>query len=130
MMNPAGKTKLKDNVKEREIMDTSTELFIRPVKMSYNTHPDSQLQSDMTMIGLIILSILVMGVICSMGNSHDSNRDCALRVQQTLSPFQGRLLIKGDVTYARASKWCARNIDDSYEQIKQAKRWPMFPPHH
>tara|TARA_Y100001938_G_C8051418_1_gene411966 strand:+ start:1173 stop:1508 length:336 start_codon:yes stop_codon:yes gene_type:complete len=111
-------------------MNTTTERFIRPVQMNYNTHPDSQLKSDITMIGLIILSILVMGLVCSLGNTHDSNRDCAQKVRQTLSPWQGRLLIRQDVTYARASKWCAQNIDNSYEQINQAKRWPMFPPHH
>ncbi len=111
-------------------MNTTTELFIRPVQMNYNTHPDSQIKSDITMIGLIILSILVMGLVCAIGNSHDTHRDCALKVQQTLSPFQGRLLIRKEVTYATASQWCARNQDTSYEQIQQAKRWPMFPPHH
>jgi len=119
-----------DPLEEKEIMNTTTELFIRPVKMDYHQHPDSQLKSDVTMIGLIILSILIMGLVCSLGNTHDTHRDCALKVQQTLSPFQGRLLIRQDVTYARASKWCAQNTSTSYEQINQAKQWPMFPPHH
>jgi hypothetical protein len=85
-------------------MDTTTQLFIRPVKLEHNMHPDKQLKSDMTMIGLLILSIFIMGIICSVGNTHDSNRDCALRVTKGLSPFQGRLLIRKDATYANASR--------------------------
>ena len=119
-----------DPLEEREIMNTTTELFIRPVKLEHNMHPDKQLKSDMTMIGLLILSIFIMGLICSVGNTQDSNRDCALRVTKGLSPFQGRLLIRKDATYANASAWCARHKDNSYEQINQAKQWPMFPSHH
>ena len=106
-------------------MNTTTELFIRPVKM----HPDQQIKTDLTLIALLFVSALVITLVCSIGAQHDPHRDCALRITQGLSPFQGQTLIRAQPTYAQASRWCSLNVD-SDTQIQRARRWPMFPPSH
>ncbi len=106
-------------------MNTTTELFIRPVNM----HPDRQIKTDLTLIALLFASVLVITLICSISVQHDPNRDCALRITKGLSPFQGQQLIRAQPTYAHASQWCSLNVD-SDAQIQRAKRWPMFPPSH
>lgn len=105
----------------------TTQLYIRALQ------PEStpERSSDMIVHVCFITFISILSLIGILGAlaEHDDHRDCALRVTRGLSPFQGRMLIRDEPTYSRASKWCAVHPDHD-QQIQRARTWPLFPPQH
>ena len=104
----------------------TTQLYIRALQPEHTPE-----QSDMIVHVCFITFISILSLIGILGAlaEHDEHRDCALRITRGLSPFQGRMLIRDEPTYLRASKWCAVHPDHD-QQIQRAKTWPLFPPQH